>query len=75
MPDLQFKIDFIVASENQVASRLIFHCTPKAEFKGIPVNGRKVLFAEHVFYKLLDDKISEVSLLIDTDAIRAQISQ
>lgn len=74
IPDLHFKIDFIIPGENRVASRLIFHCTPVGKFMGISVNGKKVLFSEHVFYELVNGKISEVWSLIDTDAIREQIS-
>ena len=73
IPDLYFKIDLIVAGDNEVGSRLLFHCTPSGRFMDIPVNGRKVLFSEHAFYRLRDDKINEVWSLIDKDAIRDQI--
>jgi|GEM_PF-4038075 len=47
--------------------------TPVKIFMGIAVNGRKVQFCEHVFYKLSDNKINEVCSLIDKDAIREQL--
>jgi predicted ester cyclase len=75
IPDLYFEIDLLVAGEAHIASRLNFNCTPVGEFMGISVNGRKVSFSEHVFYKLTHDKIGDVWSLIDKDAIRAQIAE
>ena len=72
IPDLYFKIDLIIAGENEIASRLNFNCTPIGSFMGIEVNGKTVSFSEHVFYRLTNDKISEVWSLIDKDAIREQ---
>jgi predicted ester cyclase len=73
IPDLFFDLDFIVASGNDIASRLKFICSPKGIFKGIAVNGKRVTFVEHVFYRLEENKISDVLSLIDTDAIRSQL--
>ena len=72
IPDLYFKIDLIIAGDNDIASRLNFNCTPTGSFMGIEVNGKTVSFSEHVFYRLTNDKISEVWSLIDKDAIRYQ---
>jgi len=74
IPDLYFNIDLLVVNEETVACRLKFDCTPVEEFMGIRVNGKKVSFTEHVFYKLKDKKIIEVWSLIDKDAIRSQVS-
>lgn len=73
IPDLYFQVDLLVADDDTIASRLNFNCTPEGEFMGILVNGRKVTFSEHVFYKLVNNKISEVWSLIDKEAIRDQI--
>jgi len=72
IPDLYFKAELIVAGDNHIASRLLFDCTPAGRFMDIPVNDPRVLFSEHVFYRLRDDKISEAWSLIDKDAIREQ---
>ncbi len=73
IPDLQFKIELMVCEPPHVASRLRFDCRPKGLFLGLPVNGRRVVFAENVFYRLHDEKIAEVWSVIDKAAIEAQL--
>jgi|SRR5690554_1070017 len=73
IPDLYFAIELLIPAENQVASRLIFDCTPVGEFMGIGIFGKKVIFTEHVFYELQKGKINKVWSVIDKDAIRAQV--
>ena len=46
-----------------------------ASFLGIDASGRRVSFAEHVFYRFRASKIEHVWSLIDTDAIRRQLKQ
>jgi predicted ester cyclase len=52
IPDLRFRIDLLVCEASRVAARLVFDCTPKGEFLGLKVDGRRVSFAENVFYEL-----------------------
>ena len=73
IPDLSFKIDLLAAEPPTIASRLRFDCTPKGQLFGLPVNGRKISFAENVFYIFRDDKIELVWSVIDTAAIEAQL--
>jgi predicted ester cyclase len=73
IPDLVFKIDFIVAEPPYVAARLVFDCTPKGELFGLPVNGKRVSFTENVFYQFVDGKIEAVWSVIDQAAIAAQL--
>ena len=73
IPDLHFNADLVVANESYVASRLRFDCTPIHEFLGVPVNGRRVVFHEHAFYKLREGKIAEVFSVIDKAAVEAQV--
>ena len=51
IPDLKFNIEFMVCEPPFVASRLIFDCRPKGLFLDLPVNGKRVVFAENVFYQ------------------------
>jgi predicted ester cyclase len=39
----------------------------------VAVNGRRVSFVEHVFYRFRDGRIQDVWSVIDTDAIRSQV--
>jgi predicted ester cyclase len=73
IPDLSFKIDFIVSEPPYVAARLLFDCTPKGDLFGLPVNGKRVSFAENVFYRFADEKIETVWSVIDQAAIGAQL--
>lgn len=73
IPDLHFDIQLLVADKDHVAARLAFHCTPKGEFLGLAVNGKKVAFSENVFYAFREGKIVEVWSVIDKTAIEAQL--
>lgn len=73
IPDLRFEIGTLVADLPRIAVRLLFDCTPTGVFMGLPVNGRRVAFAEHVFYEYRDGKIWDVKSVIDTAAIEAQL--
>jgi predicted ester cyclase len=42
-------------------------------FLGLPVNGRRVRFAENVFYQFRSNKIEQVRSVIDKAAIEAQL--
>jgi len=73
IPDLRFVIELLVADTATVASRLYFNCKPKAEFKGLQVNGRRIEFHENVFYKYRNGKITEVWSVIDKAEIEKQL--
>jgi predicted ester cyclase len=73
IPDLIFDAQIIVASGDQVASRIVFDCTPQHEFLGFSPNGERLCFAEHVFYHFRDGRIAAVWSLIDRPAIEAQL--
>ena len=73
IPDLSFEIQLLVADPPYVASRLAFSCTPKGTFLGLDVNGKRVSFAENVFYKFRNGKIVQVWSVIDKAAIEAQL--
>lgn len=73
IPDLRFNIEFLVSEPPRIASRLQFDCTPKAMLFGLPVNGRRVRFAENVFYEFENTLIRRVWSVIDKAAIVAQL--
>lgn len=73
IPDLRFEIELIVADRSMVATRLRFDCRPKHIFLGLLINGKRVIFAENVFYAFRGGKIVEVSSVIDKAAIEAQL--
>ncbi|WP_257166435.1 ester cyclase [Bradyrhizobium sp. SRS-191] len=73
IPDLRFNIGLLVADPPRVACRLDFDCTPSGEFLGLPINGRRIAFAENVFYEFRDGRIAQVWSVIDKAAIEAQL--
>jgi predicted ester cyclase len=73
IPDLKFNIELLICDPPHVASRLRFDCRPKGLFLDLPVNGRRVNFAENVFYQFRDERIAEVWSAIDKAAIEAQL--
>src|SRR5258708_29772534 len=73
IPDLHFDIHLLICEPPHVASRLRFECTPKGSFLGLEVNGRKVSFAENVFYEFDERKIKAGWSIIDKAAIEAQL--
>ena len=73
IPDLRFAVEMATCDPPSIAARLAFDCTPKGEFQGLAVNGRKVKFSENVFYELKDRKIAQVWSVIDKAAIEAQL--
>jgi predicted ester cyclase len=75
IPDLTFDAQIIVASDDHVACRLVFNCTPQHQFLGFSPNGERLCFAEHVFYYFRDGRITAVWSLIDRPAIEAQLRQ
>ncbi|TGS36375.1 ester cyclase [bacterium M00.F.Ca.ET.180.01.1.1] len=73
IPDLRFNIELLVAEPPRVAARLHFDCHPKGVLFGLPVHGKRVSFAENVFYEFHDRRIREVWSVIDKAAIEAQL--
>jgi predicted ester cyclase len=61
IPDLYFNIQLLISDPPYIASRINFNCTPKGEFFGLPINGKKVSFTENVFYQFRNEKIDLVS--------------
>ena len=73
IPDLRFDIQLLVCDPPRVAARLVFNCSPKGDFLGLRINGRRVSFAENVFYEFKSSKILSVWSVIDKTAIEAQL--
>src|SRR3569623_2048404 len=65
IPDLRFNIARLVCEAPYVAAILRFDCHPQGEFLGLPVHGRRVVFAENVFYEVRDGRIAEVWSVLD----------
>jgi predicted ester cyclase len=75
IPDLHYDVRILVAGPGHVACRIWFDCTPQQRFLGIDAGGRRVSFAEHVFYRFRANRIAAVWSLIDVDGVRRQVSE
>jgi predicted ester cyclase len=73
IPDLGFNIELLISDAPYVASRLTFDCSPRAKFLGLDVNGKRVSFAENVFYEFRQEKIVRVWSILDKAAIETQL--
>jgi predicted ester cyclase len=73
IPDLHFVVELLVTDGRCLGSRLRFECSPQGTFLGLPVNGKRVVFSENVFYELRNHKIAHVWSVIDKAAIEAQL--
>ena len=73
IPDLRFVIAGTVAEPPVLAAQLEFDCRPVGTLFDLPVNGRRIRFSEHVFYRWREGLIHDVCSLIDVEAIRAQL--
>ena len=73
IPDLFFDIQLLISDPPYVASRLLFNCTPNRIFLGLNVDGKRVSFAENVFYEFKRTKIETVWSIIDKATIEAQL--
>ncbi|MDR1350882.1 MAG: ester cyclase [Zoogloeaceae bacterium] len=73
IPDLFFDVRLLIAEPPRLASRLHFECTPQGSLFGLPVNGKKISFAENVLYEFRDERIEKVWSIIDKAAIATQL--
>ena len=73
IPDLRFEIELLAIEPPVLASRLRFDCTPRHDFLGLRIDGKRIAFAENVFYLFRGAKIAQVWSVIDKAAIEAQL--
>ena len=73
IPDLRFAIELLISDPPYIASRLHFDCTPRDMLFDLPVNGKRIRFAENVFYEFSARRIWKVWSIIDKAAIAQQI--
>lgn len=73
IPDLAFRPGLVAVEAPFIAARLDFECTPRATFLGLAVDGRRVAFAENVFYEIRDGRIAQVWSVIDKAAIETAL--
>ena len=73
--DLRFNIDLLVVEPPNVASRLLFDCSPRGRFLGLATHGRRIRFYENVFYAFEQGKIVRVWSVIDKAAVESALQR
>jgi predicted ester cyclase len=73
IPDLRFAIEVLISDPPRIASRLQFDCTPRSMLFDLAVNGKRIKFAENVFYEFSTRRIRKVWSIIDKAAIAQQL--
>jgi steroid delta-isomerase-like uncharacterized protein len=71
--DFTCTIDNIVAAKDCAAARMTFKGTHRAKFFGIEATGREITWAGGAFFKIEDNKIKDIWVLGDIDAVKQQL--
>ena len=73
-PDLEARVDDVVAAGDKVAVRVSFRGTHEGQFQGIPATGRTIHYVSHEFYRVADGVIVEEWICSDTTSLFRQLS-
>jgi len=73
-PDLAFAIEEQISEGDKVASRFEWTGTHKGAFMGIPPTGRAVRVWGMVIDRLVDGRIKETRIIMDTAGLMAQLA-
>ncbi|HJU36038.1 MAG TPA: ester cyclase [Gaiellaceae bacterium] len=73
-PDLEARIDDLVAAGDRVAVRVSFRGTHAGEFQGIPASGREIHYVSHEFYRVEDGLIAEEWICSDLASLFGQLT-
>jgi steroid delta-isomerase-like uncharacterized protein len=72
-PDLVWVMDEMVAEGNMVASKFTWRGTHSGTFLGVPPTGKHITVTGMVFDRVVDGKMVESQLLMNTLSILAQL--
>ena len=72
-PDMQWTIEELIAEGDKVVSRATISGTHRGEFMGIPPTHRRIAVSGWVIDRIVDGKMQESRLLMDTAATMQQL--
>ncbi len=72
-PDLTFTIIDIITEGHKSAVRLIHSGTHLARWEGAEPTGKKFSIEEYMFFSIIDEKIQDFWVVLDTDLKKEQI--
>lgn len=73
-PDLEARVEDVVAAGDTVAVRVSFRGTHAGEFQGIPATGRTIDYVSHEFYRVENGLIAEEWICSDLASLFRQLS-
>jgi steroid delta-isomerase-like uncharacterized protein len=73
-PDLEIRVDDLVAAGDKVALRLTLNGTHQGEFQGKPATGRTITYVSHEFYRVADGLVAEEWICSDMASLFRQLS-
>jgi steroid delta-isomerase-like uncharacterized protein len=72
-PDLEVRVDDLVAADDKVPARLTVRGTHEGEFQGIPANGRTISYVSHEFYRVANGLFAEEWICSDMASLFSQL--
>jgi len=72
-PDLEIRIDDLVAAGDRVAARLTLEGTHSGEYLGFSATGRRVSYVSHEFYRVAGGLVAEEWICSDTASLFRQL--
>jgi steroid delta-isomerase-like uncharacterized protein len=73
-PDLEARVDDLVAAGDKVAIRVSIRGTHQGEFQGIPATGRTIHYVSHEFYRVENGLFAEEWICSDMASLFRQLS-
>jgi len=71
--DYRCIIDDLIVSSDRAAAQMTFTGVHKDMFFGVPATGRQITWAGAAFFTMEADRISELWVLGDLDALKSQL--
>jgi steroid delta-isomerase-like uncharacterized protein len=74
-PDLEARVEDVIAADDKVAVRISFRGTHRGEFQGIPATGREVHYMSHEIYRIENGRFAEEWICSDTATLFRQLTE
>ncbi len=73
-PDLEARVEDLVAADDRVAVRISLHGTHRGEFQGIPATGHEVRYVSHEIYRIANGLFAEEWICSDNATLFRQLT-
>ncbi len=74
-PDLEARVEDVIAADDKVAVRVSFRGTHRGEFQGIPATGREVHYVSHEIYRIENGLFAEEWICSDNASLFRQLTE